>query len=44
MAGVGERQNEAIHPNFDRSISIEFKGAKITPETDFLPMRQIDER
>ena len=28
MAGVGERHNEAIHPSFDRSISIDFKGAK----------------
>ena len=41
MAGVGERQNGAIHPSFDRSISIDFKGAKITSDTGFLLMRHL---
>ena len=44
MTGVGERQNEAIHPSFDRSISIDFRGAKITSDTGFLLMRQVDEK
>ena len=44
MIGVGERQNGAIHPSFDRSISIDFKDAKITSDTGFVLMRQIDER
>ena len=43
MAGVGEK-NEPIHPNFDRSISIDFNGAKITSDTGFLLMREVDER
>ncbi len=28
MKGVGERQNDTVHPSFDRSISFDFKGAK----------------
>jgi hypothetical protein len=28
MEGVGERQNDTVHPSFDRSISFDFKGAK----------------
>jgi len=28
MAGVGERRNDTVHPSFDRSISIDLKGAK----------------
>jgi hypothetical protein len=43
MAGVGGRHNEAIHPSFDRSIPIDFKGAKIISDTGLLLMRQVDE-
>ena len=28
MEGVGERQNDTVHPSFDRPISFDFKGAK----------------
>jgi hypothetical protein len=31
-------------PEFDRSISIDFQGAKITSDTGFLLMREIDQR
>jgi hypothetical protein len=44
MAGIGERQNGAIHSCFDRSIPIDFRGAMITSDTGFLLMRQGDER
>ncbi|MGO9417143.1 MAG: hypothetical protein ACLP2U_05170 [Syntrophobacteraceae bacterium] len=43
MAGVGERQNETIHPGCDRSIPMDFKGAKITSDNGFLLMRQVDD-
>ncbi len=35
MHGSGEEQNETIHPEFDRSIMIDFQGAKITSEKGF---------
>jgi len=28
MEGVSERQNDTVHPSFDRSISFDFEGAK----------------
>jgi len=34
----------AIKPEFDRSISIDFQGAKITTDTGFLLMTEIDQR
>ena len=40
MLAIGERQNEVIHPEFDRSISIDFQGATITSDTGFLLLRQ----
>ncbi len=43
MIMVGERQ-EAIRPQFDRSISVDFQGATITSDTGFLLFRQVDER
>ncbi|HYA42446.1 MAG TPA: IS1380 family transposase, partial [Syntrophobacteraceae bacterium] len=33
-----------MKPEFDRSISIDFRGAKITSDTGFLIMREIDQR
>jgi phosphatidylserine/phosphatidylglycerophosphate/cardiolipin synthase-like enzyme len=36
MRGVGDEQTGAIRPDFDRSISIDFQGAKITSDTGFL--------
>jgi hypothetical protein len=44
MRAVGERQRGAIRPEFDRSISIDFQGAKITSDTGFLVMREVDQR
>jgi hypothetical protein len=44
MVGCGEKERETIRPEFDRSIMIDFQGAKITSDTGFLLMREIDER
>jgi len=44
MHGSGEEQRETIRPEFDRSIMIDFQGAKITSDTGFLLLREIDER
>ena len=44
MHGDGEEQNERIRPEFDRSIMIDVQGAKITSDTGFLLLREIDER
>jgi|SRR5208337_4384431 len=44
MRAVGDRQRETIRPNFDRSICIDFQGAKITSGTGFLLIREIDQR
>ena len=44
MHGSGEEQEETICPKFDRSIMIDFQRAKITSDTGFLLLREIDER
>ncbi|SPJ14569.1 hypothetical protein SBDP2_1710003 [Syntrophobacter sp. SbD2] len=44
MRAVGEKKTGTIRPDFDRSISIDFQGAKITTDTGFLLMREIDQR
>jgi hypothetical protein len=44
MLGNGEAKNEAIRPNFNPSISIDFAGAKITSDAGFLLMREVDQR
>jgi hypothetical protein len=44
MSGSGEEQRETIRPEFDRSIMIDFHGAKITSDTGFLLLRAIDGR
>ena len=44
MHTVGDKQKGIIRPEFDRSISIDFQGAKITSDTGFLVMREIDQR
>ncbi len=44
MHGSGEEQKETIRPQFDSSIMIDFQGAKITSDTGFLLLREIDER
>src|SRR5271157_1521394 len=40
----GEEERETIRPEFDRSIMIDFQGAKITSDTAFLLLREIDDR
>jgi hypothetical protein len=40
----GESQKELIRPDFNRSIMIDFQGAKITSDVGFLLLREIDER
>ncbi len=44
MRAVGEKQRESIRPEFDRSISIHFQGAKIISDTGFLLIRKMDQR
>ena len=44
MHGSGEQQTETIRLQFDRSIMIDFQGAKITSDTGLLLLREIDER
>jgi len=44
MVGSGENERETIRPQFDRSIMIDFQGAKITSDTGFLLLWEIDER
>ena len=44
MLGNGEAQNRIINPEFNRSIRIDFLGAKITSDAGFLTLREIDER
>ena len=44
MLGIGERQKEAIRPDINRSIFIDFAGAKITSDAGFLLMREVDQR
>ncbi len=44
MLGDGEGQKEALRPDFDRSILVDFQGAKISSDTGFLLLREMDER
>ena len=44
MRRNGEAQEEAIRPEFNRSIMMDFHGAKITSDVGFLLLREIDER
>lgn len=44
MLSNGEAQNGIIRPEFNRSILIDFLGAKITSDAGFLALREIDER
>jgi hypothetical protein len=44
MSAVGDKQRGTIRPDFDRSISIDFQGAKITTDTGFLLIREIDQQ
>ncbi|MGD0399064.1 MAG: hypothetical protein ABSC04_09135 [Syntrophobacteraceae bacterium] len=44
MRAVGDKKRGTIRPDFDRSISIDFQGAKITTYAGFLLIREIDQR
>ena len=44
MVGSGEEGSKTIRPEFNRSIMIDFQGAKITSDTGFLLLREIDDR
>jgi len=44
MLGNGEAQKEAIRADFNRSIFIDYSGAKITSDAGFLLMREVDQR
>jgi hypothetical protein len=44
MRAVGDKHRRTIRPDFDRPISIDFQGAKITSDTGFLLMREMDQR
>jgi len=44
MLENGETKKEAIRPDFNRSIFIDFAGAKITSDAGFLLMREVDQR
>ena len=43
MLGCGESQKEAIRPDFNRAIIIDFQGA-ISSNTGFIMLREVDER
>jgi len=44
MLDIGESQKEVIRPDFNRAIMIDFQGAKISSDTGFLLLREVDER
>ena len=44
MLGDGGSQKEVLRPDFDRSIRVDFRGAKINSDTGFLLLRDMDER
>jgi len=44
MRGSGEEQRETIRPEFNPAIMIDFQGAKVTSDTGFLLLREMDER
>ncbi|MGD8952480.1 MAG: transposase [Desulfobacterales bacterium] len=40
----GETKNDAIRPDFNKSIFIDFAGAKITSDAVFLMLREVNQR
>ena len=44
MLGCSGSQQEALRPDFDRSIVIDFRGARINSDTGFLLPREMDKR
>ena len=43
ILGKGEGKKEAIRPDFNKSIFIDFAGAKLTSDAGFLLMREFDQ-
>ncbi len=44
MLGDGGSPKDALRPDFNRSILVDFRGAKISSDTGFLLLREMDER
>ena len=44
MLVCGESQKEVIRPDFNRAIMIDFRGAQVTSDPDFILLREIDDR
>jgi hypothetical protein len=44
MNQAGERKNSSVMPSFNRTIRIDFRGAKISSDAGVLMLREIDER
>ena len=44
MSASGENSKEYIRPDFDRSIMMDFQGAKLSQDTGFILMRELDQR
>ncbi len=44
MLGDGGSPKEALRPDFNRSILVDFQGSKISSDTGFLLLREMDER
>ena len=44
MSARGESSEEHPMPDFDRSIMIDFQGAKLSSDTGFILMRELDQR
>jgi len=44
MLGNDEVKKLAFRPDFNESIFIDFAGATLTPDTEFLLMREVDQR
>jgi hypothetical protein len=44
MLANGESQKEAIRPDFNRAIMIDFQGATISSDTGFILLIEVDER
>jgi hypothetical protein len=40
----GESSREYLRPDFDRSIMMDFQGAKLSSDTGFILMREVDQR
>ena len=44
MSASGERSKGNLRPNFDRSIMMDFQGAKLSSDTGFILMCELDQR